>query len=411
MPQMRIRRSEFYFLFHDEFPFLDLKELFQGKAAIGSLRQTYALSIVAGSAFPLSREHLEVLAFASSSQYLDTEILARMAKVDNARVADLVSFGLLLEECIPYEKNSFGWREQKLRDTGWSKLAALYHFMSKWDHVDVGLRLPRTDEELSMQEGDKLAFFDEWCERHGPPPSQVVEREDAQELVDLPLIPQSSDFYSLLKARKTTRHLTRVDPLSVRDLSIILYYVFGWHGYLPLPQGAMGVKKTSPSGGDLHPIECYVLATSVEGLESGLYHYRGDRHALEFLCPMTEETAAKVSVSFAAGQEYVSNASALFLMTARFHRSYWKYRDNPRSYAVIMMEAGHLSQTFYLVCASLGLGAFVTAAVNGSEIERLVEIDGIQEGAIAICGCGRSSDRNFGLDPTFLPFVPRTTPS
>jgi nitroreductase len=52
------------------------------------------------------------------------------------------------------------------------------------------------------------------------------------------------------------------------------------------------------------------------------------------------------------------------------------------------MDAAHLSQTLYLVAADLGLGAFVTIAVNARDIERELGLDGVGEGVVAMTGCG-----------------------
>jgi nitroreductase len=80
------------------------------------------------------------------------------------------------------------------------------------------------------------------------------------------------------------------------------------------------------------------------------------------------------------------------------------------------MDAAHLSQTFYLVATELGLGPFVTAAINGSDIEEDLGLDGVSEGAIAICGCGvpargtRSLEAEvLDLSPEYLPYTPRVT--
>jgi SagB-type dehydrogenase family enzyme len=97
----------------------------------------------------------------------------------------------------------------------------------------------------------------------------------------------------------------------------------------------------------------------------------------------------------------------LFLLTARFYRSYWKYRRHPRAYSVLLMDVGHLSQTLYLVCTRLGLGAFVTAAINGGTAEDRLGLDPLDEGALAICGCGVPAAGTTRLDPDFRPFTPR----
>jgi hypothetical protein len=72
-----------------------------------------------------------------------------------------------------------------------------------------------------------------------------------------------------------------------------------------------------------------------------------------------------------------------------------------------MMDAAHLSQTLYLVATELGL--FVTAAINGANIEERLGLDGCNEGAVAVSGCGRRAARRSPLEPEFEPYVPRAT--
>jgi nitroreductase len=73
------------------------------------------------------------------------------------------------------------------------------------------------------------------------------------------------------------------------------------------------------------------------------------------------------------------------------------------------MDVAHLSQTLYLVAADLGLGAFVTAAINTANIEERLGLDGYREGVLAILGCGRPSSERSAFDPVFEPYVPRET--
>jgi nitroreductase len=92
------------------------------------------------------------------------------------------------------------------------------------------------------------------------------------------------------------------------------------------------------------------------------------------------------------------------VLVSRFARSFWKYRKHERAYGVLLMDAAHLSQTFYLVAAELGLGAFVTAAINGADAEERLGLDGFSEGALALLGCGRPGERS-ELDPEFRRFA------
>jgi len=73
---------------------------------------------------------------------------------------------------------------------------------------------------------------------------------------------------------------------------------------------------------------------------------------------------------------------------------------------VLLLDAGHLSQTLYLVATELGLDAFVTAIVNHDDIGERLGLDRFGEGVLAICGCGVAAPES-KLRPRFRPFTPR----
>jgi SagB-type dehydrogenase family enzyme len=91
--------------------------------------------------------------------------------------------------------------------------------------------------------------------------------------------------------------------------------------------------------------------------------------------------------AYCANQPYVAQASALFIMTGVFARSMWKYR-HPRAYRVVLLDAGHLGQTFCLTATRLGLAPFSTAALKDTLIERDLAIDGISESVLYVTGVG-----------------------
>ena len=197
--------------------------------------------------------------------------------------------------------------------------------------------------------------------------------------------------------------------MALDDLSVLLRYAFGCQGYADLGDGLVALKKTSPSGSGLHPSEVYPLVANVEGLAPGLYHYSVARHVLEPVQLLPREEVRQLAYEFTSGQPYACSALCLFVLTARFYRTFWKHPRHERAYAVLLMDAAHLSQTLYLVCADLGLGAFVTAAINGVNIEERLGVEGLTEGALAICGCGVAAGVPSSLEPDVLPYVPGET--
>lgn len=171
----------------------------------------------------------------------------------------------------------------------------------------------------------------------------------------------------------------------------------------------VALRKSSPSAGGLHPIEAYPLVRNVAGIAPGLYHYRVRDHVLELVTPLDSGRAATAISSFTTGQSYLASAAAAVVLTGRFERTFWKYQRHPTAYASVLMDAAHLSQSFYLVCAELGLGAFFTNLLNAGNVEQALGLDGVREGALAVCGCGVPSSADSPLDPEFLPYVPGNT--
>ena len=144
------------------------------------------------------------------------------------------------------------------------------------------------------------------------------------------------------------------------------------------------LTKTSPSAGSLHPIECYVLAWNVQGLDPGLYHF--DVGAGE-LRRLRRGRFRAEAVRAASGQTWVGRAAFLCVMTAVFGRSLWKYQDEV-TYRTLFLDAGHLAQTFCLLATSRGLGPFTTAAIQDTFIEKLLGLDGSSEFPVYLCGAG-----------------------
>jgi SagB-type dehydrogenase family enzyme len=204
---------------------------------------------------------------------------------------------------------------------------------------------------------------------------------------DKKLLPSStlpdSEFIRVLMARKTHRRFSHKE-LKLEKVSQLLSLTWGVNGYLYSPKFGKLLHKTSPSGGARHPGEVYLMALRVEGLRPGLYHYHPALHQLTTISSnITRDTARR----YCAYQGYVRNAAALFLMTAVFPRTMWKYR-HARAYRVVLLDAGHLCQTFCLVATWLGLAPFCTAALKDTLIEEDLGIDGISESVLYVAGVG-----------------------
>jgi putative peptide maturation dehydrogenase len=390
----RVRRTRFLFFYAEDRGFLDVSELLRGEAKATTVQQLHAISILSGQERPITSSDLETL----------LEIPCEW--VDRAQTAQLAEFaraGLIVTDDGDEELTALRARDEHLDTSGWNLYGALYHSMSRWRDIDVELEeRTQVSDQLVAEVAEKVIA------QFGRPPPHFHTIEGALEVRDLPLVDASEGLYRALARRRTTRVFAGGSSLGERELAQLLYYVFGCQGYLEVADGVVGLHRTSPSGGGLHPIEVYPLLVSVDGYETGIYHYNVGQHALELLERLDPSEASELVDQFTCGQFYFKGANALFLLTARFERTFWKYRHE-RAYAVVLLDAAHLSQTFYLVCADLGLGSFFTAAVNVANIDARLGIDGFSEGALAVVGCGVPATEESFLNPRFLPYVPRET--
>jgi putative peptide maturation dehydrogenase len=347
--------------------------------------------MLAGEEYPLSPEELQILFEIPSD---------RWSEVDDVRgdphvLLRFAQQGILICDDPREPLATFRRRHEALSSTDWNLYAALYHAMRKWQDLDLG----------GSQRAARQAI-NRYVEVHGALPPSFHSPTWTEAVYPLPRREKDGELYRALLARRTVRTLDGEATLTADQFGTILRYVFGCHGYAPIHGGTWILKKTSPSGGSLHPVEAYPLIRRVGGIEPGLYHYNPERHELERLRSMSEEEASRLASVFCAGQPYAQEAAVLIALTARFSRSFWKYPNHEKAYSVILMDAGHLSQTFYLVCTNLELGPFVTAAINDRNIEEALGLDGFSEGVIAVLGAGQPGEGKAGLDPIFQPWEP-----
>ena len=401
MPQ--IRRTVYVFFHRYDAPFLAPDDLVRGATGVRRTPRLLAISVLRGAEFEIGESDFELLATVPSDSWIDVD---ELPPEHRERLRELAELGLLVSDEDDPLLAELLRKDEQLNASRWNIYAALFHSLTKWRDIDLRRQAGRELDELPVPPADAVARF---VETHGKPPSHFHVVRDATAEVELPAVERSGGVFDALSRRKTTRAFDREAAVTIAELATVLYESFGCHGYASLLPGITALKKTSPSGGSLHPIEAYVLVRNVADVGAGIYHYRADRHALDLLEPLAGPDAEELAAQFTCGQSYFAGAGAFFILTARFYRSFWKYRKHQRAYGVLLMDAGHLSQTLYLVCAELGLGAFVTAAINGANIEERLGLDPFTEGAVAVCGCGRPTRAPSELEPEFLPYVPRET--
>jgi SagB-type dehydrogenase family enzyme len=139
-----------------------------------------------------------------------------------------------------------------------------------------------------------------------------------------------------------------------------------------------------PSGGALYPLELYLHARQVAGLEPGLYHYNAEQHVLDVLRSGDEtDSIARHLVQGDLGR----TAAAIVFITAVFARSTFKYGD--RGYRFILLEAGHLAQNATLTAQEMRLASLNVGGYADRGIDRYLNVDGLTEGTVYLLLLGQ----------------------
>lgn len=165
-----------------------------------------------------------------------------------------------------------------------------------------------------------------------------------------------------LQARRSRREFAR-EALDLADISQILWSAQGLTheaGY-----------RTAPSAGALYPMELYLLAGEVEGLATGVYHYRPAQHDLVL---HGDGDCRNALVEAALGQDWVGQAPAVIVLGADYRRSARKYGSRARRY--VHVETGHVAQNIYLQATVLGLGTVLVGAFDDAAVQRVLKLPG-----------------------------------
>ena len=372
----RLKRPAHTFVRLVEVPHLNIAALIRGEIRESTRQQAAVTSPLTNEEHLVSEQELRVLAAVPSGSWRDARELAEEHALDLGVLDRMVAKGLLLSDDDSELSRTARDRQERYNGTLWNPHGAACHFGTRWRDRSV----PSPEEQVQ----DLRALPQ-------PPPATFYDHPGPLRREGLPVVDECRPFHELLRARRTTRSFDCGEPLPLAELSAVLFHSYGCQGLAP-GNAYDALRKNSPSGGGLHPVEVYPLLRDVEGISPGLYHYNVRSHALDLIRETDREEAERLALLFVAGQDYFSTAHAIFVLAVRFFRHNWKYRRHAKSYRAVLMDAAHLSQTFYLVCTERGLGAFFTAAINEANIEEELGLDPLEQGVVGVNGCGIRTD-------------------
>jgi len=161
-----------------------------------------------------------------------------------------------------------------------------------------------------------------------------------------------------LKERRSVRVYAEV-PLALTDLGQVLWAA----------QGVTDERghRTAPSAGPLYPLEVYVVAGDVAGLEPGVYHYRPGEHLLIQTAGGDLRAALQAA---AVDQAPVGSAPATVVIAAVPDRTTGDFGDRGMRY--VFMEAGHAAENVFLQAQAINLGTVTIGSFDDGEVREVL---------------------------------------
>lgn len=197
--------------------------------------------------------------------------------------------------------------------------------------------------------------------------------------------------FSECTATRRSRRKYKSEPLSLDELSFLLWSCAG----VKTVRGG-NAFRTVPSGGCRHPLDLFVYARRVTGLDPGLYRYLAVDKSLALVRPATVVPDAdadkngylSLDAEMDAGLSgQLWNCAAMFVWTAVPYRTEWRY--TVAAAKTILLDAGHACQALYGACEALSLGTCAQAAYDQALLDAALGVDGRDELAVYAAPVGR----------------------
>jgi len=241
----------------------------------------------------------------------------------------------------------------------------------------------RIGERFQQQTGYSRQTLGGWHLDWDHRPGDHKDYPDTQHL-ELPA-PQRDDGPGLWSVLQRRRSVRRYDErsISAAELGQVLWAADG----RTAEAGDLALR-TAPSAGGLYPIETYVAIHDVTDISPGVWHYDVRRHRLDLV---TGGDVRMPTAHAALDQPIAATSAAVFLWSAVFERTLWKYRQ--RGFRYMYMEAGHLAQNVALAAVATGLGTCQIAAIYDDEANALVGADGTSESVLYMSTLARPAGR------------------
>ncbi|MDN5847884.1 MAG: SagB/ThcOx family dehydrogenase [Candidatus Nitrosocosmicus sp.] len=190
-------------------------------------------------------------------------------------------------------------------------------------------------------------------------------------------------FSHAIRKRRSIREYEASKPLELNELSTLLYHSYGISAEMRTNFNQNIISKnllTIPSGGGLYPLELYVGIVNGNNIDNGLYHYNYLKHHLDKILVKDFPNCLFSCFPIHPNGINMDTIGAVFIIVGIFLRSKMKYGS--RSYRYVLQESGHLAQNLCVTATALNLGSIPIAAFFDDDVNKILNIDGVEEAAV-----------------------------
>ncbi len=177
-----------------------------------------------------------------------------------------------------------------------------------------------------------------------------------------------------LYTRRSVRDFSN-KKLSLKKLSNLFYYSAG------IPNNTPSERRFYPSPGARFPLEVYFLSLKSE-LDNASYHYFVQNNSFEKMFKFNKKDLLPKITNI----PWIKKTGGLIFISAVFNRNTMKYGD--RGYRLMLEEAGHMAQNFYLNAVSQKIGACAIGGYVDDVINNHLELDVLEESVIYTMAIG-----------------------
>lgn len=204
--------------------------------------------------------------------------------------------------------------------------------------------------------------------------TRSIKRYPHVEAIELPPSRSLQTPLEDLIARRRTRYDAVAAAMPFDVLATMLRASYGITGRQAIAEGVEQTYRAVPSAGALYPLEVYVVALNVDGLDAGIYHYDPLRDVLEVLRRGDVRTELAHVMPM---ERLAAKAGCALAITGMLWRSRFKYGQ--RAYRFTLFEAGHLAQNLLLASEALEVSAVPIGGFYDRRLAALLDVDGLNE--------------------------------